>query len=138
MEQVQDRDINIETLADEEFTEAQYSKNEEQENLLQILGKSPKLVGKIQSQIDKIDAITINADGSVIHKILRHTKKDQPKLKKGEKPRKGAVLSKTGLELGKHRTWPSVQSFNTWRTKHLNQRKNAIKEKLSPLEYFVT
>jgi len=70
---------------------------------MQILKKSPKLVGKIQSQIDKIDAITLNADGSVTHKILRVTKKEQPKKKKGELPRKGAILSKTGLEMGKHR-----------------------------------
>jgi len=73
---VEERDATIETLADEEFTQAQYSKNEEQQSICQLLNKSPKLVGKIQSQVDKIDCITLNNDGSVTHRILRVTKKD--------------------------------------------------------------
>jgi len=61
------------------------------------------------------------------------TKKDQPK-----KPRKGAILSKTGKEMGKYRQWPSLDSFKRWRTKHMKERANVLKEKLSPLEYYVT
>jgi len=40
--------------------------------------------------------------------------------------------------MGKHRQWPSLASFKLWRTKHLKQRASALKEKLSPLEYYVT
>lgn len=40
--------------------------------------------------------------------------------------------------MGKHRKFPSIASFKSWRTKHLKERKNVLKEKLSPLEYYVT
>lgn len=89
---------------------------------MQVLGKSPKLVGKIQSQIDKIDDITIKADGSVEHNILRVTKrssKEVKNLKKQGKLSKSTALSKNGSQLGAFRTWPSIQSFKSWRSKHL-------------------
>ena len=37
----------------------------------ELLGKSPKLVGKINSKIDKIDDIIIRQDGTVVHNILK-------------------------------------------------------------------
>jgi len=43
------------------------------------LGKAPKLVGKIQSKIDKIDDIVIQDDGTVVHKILTYHSKVQGK-----------------------------------------------------------
>jgi len=32
-----------------------------------MLGKPTKLIGKIKSHIDKIDDITLKADGTIIH-----------------------------------------------------------------------
>jgi transglutaminase/protease-like cytokinesis protein 3 len=50
------------------------------------LKKSPKLIGKVISQVDKIDDIIIKPDGTVNHKWLRITLNNTPK--KGENKKK--------------------------------------------------
>lgn len=35
--------------------------------------------------------------------------------------------------LGKFREWPSIQKFKLWRTKHINAKNEAMRDKMSPL-----
>ena len=70
---------------------------------------------------DKIDSIKIKNDGTVVHNILRVTKKTKGKH-----------------TLGEFRTWPSLSSFKSWRTRHMRAREEAVKERLTPIQYFVT
>jgi predicted nucleic acid-binding Zn-ribbon protein len=41
------------------------------EEINRLLGKSPKLIGKVRSVLDKIDDISVLEDGRVIHNYLR-------------------------------------------------------------------
>ena len=95
-----------------ETSESEFTKA----SIAALLGKTPKLIGKINSMIDKIDDISIANDGTVTHNILRITKK----LKKTQK-------------LGAHRVWPSIASFKKWRNLHLKARREALRERMSPL-----
>ena len=70
---------------------------------------------------DKIDSIKIKNDGTVVHNILRVTKKTKGKH-----------------TLGEFRTWPSLSSFKSWRTRHMRAREEAVKERLTPIQFFVT
>ena len=36
-----------------------------------LLGKSPKLIGKVKSYFDKLDDITVSENGSVAHNLLK-------------------------------------------------------------------
>ena len=58
-------------MGDKEITNNEYDKNKKEESIASILGKTPKLIGKVKSQLDKIDDITINKDGTVTHNLLR-------------------------------------------------------------------
>jgi len=80
-----------------------------------MLGKSPKLIGKVKSQLDKLDDISIENDGSVTHKILRVRKVYSKKALKDFK--KQGITPKSH---GALRKWPSFSSFKSWRTKYLN------------------
>ena len=53
------------------MTNNEYDKNKKEESIASILGKTPKLIGKVKSQLDKIDDITINKDGTVTHNLLK-------------------------------------------------------------------
>ena len=108
-----------------------------------MFNKSPKLVGKIKSVIDKIDDVDVKPDGTVVHKWLRVTLKKDPK--KGENKENAKKLKKAGIKiasngnhLGKYRTWPNIASFKRWRTIHLKDRREFLRNRLSPLEYYVT
>jgi len=54
-------------------------------------------------------------------------------LKKG-----GIIIGHDGNHMGRHRSWPSIKAFVAWRNKHLKLRINYLKDKLTPLEYYVT
>jgi hypothetical protein len=54
-------------------------------------------VGKVLSQIDKIDDITINSDGTVSHKWLRHTLKASVSKKENDANKK--KLKKAGIKV---------------------------------------
>jgi peptide-methionine (R)-S-oxide reductase len=41
-------------------------------------------------------------------------------------PNKNAILGGTGMELGKLRVFPSINSFKSWRNKHLKQRREVL------------
>jgi hypothetical protein len=67
------------------------------------------------------------------------------KPKRGENKTKGKQLKKGGIiighdgnHMGRHRSWPSIKAFVAWRNKHLKLRINHLKDKLTPLEYYVT
>jgi peptide-methionine (R)-S-oxide reductase len=64
-----------------------------------------------------------------MHNILRVTVK--PRAKKSKRESKDE-------HLGDYRTWPSFNSFKTWRNKHLKLRREALRDRLTPLEYYVT
>ena len=72
-----------------------------------MLDKSPKLVGKINSKLDKIDDIVIRKDGTVVHNIL--------KVHERVTERKRLVSVKTK----EPKTWPSLKVFKAWRAKVL-------------------
>ena len=36
------------------------------------------------------------------------------------------------------KVWPSVKAFRTWRANHLAERREAFRDKLTPLQYYVT
>jgi hypothetical protein len=61
-----------------------------------------------------LDDITINADGTVTHNLLKKTAKDR---KSKENPRE----------------WKTIAAFKSWRTKLLKHRRDSFKENLSPL-----
>ena len=67
--------------------------------------------------------ITINEDGTVVHKYLRAPPPDQIKGKKyklnrWEKARKKKEMKK--LPKPKFREWKNITIFKRWRTIHLN------------------
>ena len=95
-----------------------------------LLHKTPKLVGKIQSKIDKIDDIVIMRDGSVIHNILKVHKKEMQTTRGKER-----LVSVNTKE---PKTWASLEVFKSWRKRILKARDSVLKEKLSPLQYYVT
>ena len=48
-QEINERDANIESLDDAEYTEVEYQRNESSSNINKMLGKSPKLIGKVKS-----------------------------------------------------------------------------------------
>jgi hypothetical protein len=92
----------------------------------QLLGKSPKLIGKVQSMFDKIDDVIVNEDGSVAHNILKLS----VRVVDGNRE----VVKKTN----KPRTWESVEKFRKWRNNILGKRRDELQERLTPLQYYVT
>ena len=98
-------------MGEEELINQQDTSQED--SLNEILGKSPKLIGKIRSQIDKVDDIEIRPDGTVVHKILRTFHK--PKKNKSSKK---SSLSLKDQNRGRYREWPSIDKFKAWRKKH--------------------
>ena len=40
--------------------------------------------------------------------------------------------------LGKFREWPSIDIFIQWRKRHLKLRQDHLKDKLTPLQFYVT
>lgn len=67
----------------------------------------------MKSLIDKIDDISIGEDGKVTHNILR-ARKNIKSPKDGEHLR----------VLGKFREWPSIDTFKSWRKRHLKLRED--------------
>ena len=59
IEEIEARDNTIESLAEKEITDEEYDRNKQQESIGTLLGKSPKLVGKIQSMLDKLDDVSV-------------------------------------------------------------------------------
>ena len=54
---INERDQNIENLGDEEITKEEYKTNQYNYDLKELLPKSPKLIGKVFSHMDKLDSI---------------------------------------------------------------------------------
>jgi hypothetical protein len=50
----------------------------------------------------------------------------------------GTIVAPNGNHMGKHRSWPNIQSFKRWRNIHLKDRRDFLKNRLSPLEFYVT
>ena len=97
------------------------------EEINEMLGKSPKLLNRVMSEIDKIDNILILEDGRVKHRMMRttkpnpHYKKQMRKYKK----KKGFVSVKEEPKryiYGKYREWPNFDKFKVWRRKLLKAR----------------
>lgn len=76
-----------------------------------MLGKAPKLLNKVRSQIDVIDDITLRSNGTVIHNVFRTYKKSK---KTGKIREDKASVPKQ---------WPSVKAFKSWRLRHLAARR---------------
>ena len=91
---VQERNDVIEGLAD--VTEEDYAVETTKVSIDQLLGKSPKLIGKIKSFQDKIDDIRVLPSGNVVHNILRVTKEMK------------YIRGKPQRTMGKYREWPSI------------------------------
>lgn len=71
--------------------------------------------------------IQVREDGSVVHGLLRVRKNvTKPQAKKPTRV------------WGKLREWPTMDTFLSWRARHLKQRQTAIRTKLTPLQYYVT
>ena len=70
--------------------------------------------------------MTIKSDGTVEHNVLRVTKELKKKGKKIQQVK------------GSKRTWPSFSAFKAWRTKHLKMRQEALRDRLTPLQFHVT
>lgn len=43
-------------------------------DMTKLFVKEPKILGKVMSHMDKIDAVSVMADGRVVHKILKKNK----------------------------------------------------------------
>ena len=108
----------------------------EKDSIESKLGKTPKLLGKIRSQIDKIDDIEIRPDGSVVHKILRTYIKPDKKIPK--KQRKNIKKPLKEQNRGAYREWPSFEKFKAWRTKHFKKRSEFLQARMTPLQFYVT
>jgi len=90
-----------------------------------LLGKTPKLINKVKSQIDYIDDIKIKDDGTIVHNVFRNytvTKGKNKSLQNDKGPK----------------TWPSIETFKSWRMRHLAERREHIKDQLTPLQFYVT
>ncbi len=70
-------------------------------------GKTRKMINKVKSIQDKIYDIKVNEDGSVEHKLLLASNKTPRKFK-------------------------DLDTFNTWAKKHLRERKEDLKTKITP------
>jgi hypothetical protein len=68
----------------------------------QLLGKTPKLLGKVKSELDKIDDVTIASNGDVIHNVLRRRREI------------GGKRKIAGL-----RRFDNFDQFKKWRNRHL-------------------
>ena len=44
--------------------------------MVQIVEKESKMLGKVMSHMDKIDAVEVLADGRVLHKLLKKSKQN--------------------------------------------------------------
>lgn len=67
----------MESLADADYTQSEYQKNEKLSNIDKLLNKSPKLLNNVRSQIDVIDDIKINSNGKVVHNVFTYYKHAQ-------------------------------------------------------------
>ena len=68
---------------------------------------------RVMSIVDKLNSVAVNADGSVTHKIF-HAKDGSPRKFKDE------------------------ATHQKWVTKHLRERREDLKTKLSPVQFYVT
>lgn len=116
----------MESLADEEFTQSEYQKNKDQ-SIDKLLGKAPKLLNKVRSQIDVIDDVELRSNGTVKHNVFTYYK--HAKIQGKEK----REVRKKGPKI-----WPSLQAFKNWRANHLSERREAFRDKLTPLQYYAT
>ena len=96
---IDERNQIIENLGDQEITSSEYQKHQDYD-LNKILKKSPKLVGKVMSQIDKIDDVRINSDGTVTHNWLRYVQRSSVSKKENEANKK--KLKKAGVKIDVH------------------------------------
>ena len=87
--EMNERDQNIENLGDHEIINEEYKQNQQDYDLKELLPKSPKLLNKVFSHLDKIDHIQILQDGTVEHQIIRIPRK-QLEIKKTIKNKKHA------------------------------------------------
>ena len=88
--------------------------------MAQLIEKEPKMLGKVMSHMDKIDAVEVLADGRVLHKTLKKSKQSG------------------NSETLQPREWRDVETFKNWRAKHMHDRQIWFREKLTPLQYYVT
>ena len=116
----------MESLADQDYTESEYEKNK-QLSKDNFLGKTPKLLNRVRSQIDVIDDVELRSNGTVKHNVFTYYKHVQVP---GDKKK---TIKKKGPKV-----WPSVKAFRTWRANHLAERREAFRDKLTPLQYYVT
>lgn len=73
LEKVKEREQTMESLADREFTQSEYQKNKEM-SIDKLLGKTPKLLNRVRSQIDVIDDVELRSNGTVKHNVFTYYK----------------------------------------------------------------
>jgi len=72
-DKIDEREKTIESLADDATTKSGYSSHQNNVKYInELLGKTPKLLNKVKSQIDYIDDIKIKDDGTVVHNVFRN------------------------------------------------------------------
>ena len=81
-------------------------------NTAELFEKTPKVLSKVLSEMDKIDEIEMQMDGRVTHKILRKSNNDSA---------------------AEPRDWKDLETFKKWRASHVQKRQRWLKQKLTPL-----
>ena len=79
-----------------------------------LINKSPKLLPEVKSQVDKLDDVYIEDDGTIVHNLFDDPKTNQP------------------------RTFKTIAHFSKWRKQRLAFKRKQFEDKLTPLQYFVT
>ena len=79
--------------------------------------------------VDKIDNITVLADGTVRHNVLKQSNLTNKQAK---------VEGEEAVKTNQPRTWKSLAAFRAWRSRVFSDRQKYLSEKLTPLQFFVT
>lgn len=81
-------------------------------NLKESEKEEPKT--KIKSIYDKLNDITVEADGSITHNVYKKSDGSGP------------------------RSFKTKDIFLHWKAKHLRERNEELKSRLTPLQYYIT
>lgn len=81
-------------------------------NTAELFDKTPKVLSKVLSEMDKVDQIEMQMDGRITHKILRKSNNDPA---------------------AEPRDWKDLDTFKKWRASLIQKRMRWLKSKLTPL-----